>query len=284
MPEPYVHSVPYVPLTIPALSLTIKAGPGEGRVIPCRRVVTLIGSRPGCKINLHHENVAPVHLALVNAGNDIWLRDLVSPRGTRLNGLPLEHEKAEDGHIISLGPWEIRVDIQPPQRSQDADVHALSLEPSPEAVVLEHVASRRVLKSRREVCVIGRRPGCDIVVSDPSVSRCHALLFSYMGRPAVCDLLTANTMRVNGVPAGFRVLSDGDVLSVGDTEFKTRIHESPLVKRNGGNGTGRNGSGGHSEVTIERQAPADLIDIRQAESNRRWVVADNLERAQRGSA
>lgn len=281
-----VPAIPYVPSGTPALSLTLLSGPGSGRVIPCRRAVTLIGSRAGCKLSLRHPHVAPVHLAIVNAGPDIWIRDLASPHGSTLNNLPLEHERAEDGHVFAVGPWEFRIDVEPTNRPENADLHALSLEPSPEMIVLEHIATGRLLVPRREVSVIGRRPGCDIAISDAHVSRCHALLLRYMGHPAVCDLLTSAPVRVNTAPIGFRVLVDGDLLAIGGTEFRVRVRESK-IGRNGSNGRGIAASdrtnAGAAAFDEQREAPLDLIDIRAAESNKRWVVADHVEEIQRNS-
>lgn len=277
------QSFPYSPAGVSTFGLTIIGGPGEGRVIPCRRIVTLIGSREGCKVNLHHPDVAPVHVAILNTGTDLWIRDLASPRGSRLNDQPLEYGLLKADDRFSVGPWLFRVDLAPVPRPDNADVHAVSLEPSPENVVLEHLGSHKYFQPRRQVCLIGRREGCDIAVNDPGVSRCQALLLRYMGHPAICDLPSEVPTLVNGTPTTFQVLADGDLLSVGETRFRVRVYES-LVGRNGENGAVKKGDFEAERDSPldadEREAPDDLVDIRAAESNKRWAAADPIKPSQ----
>jgi hypothetical protein len=67
-----------------------------------------------------------------------------------------------------------------------------------------------------DVTTIGRSPGVDIRLQDPSVSRLHAELVRRGSFVYVSDLgLSANGTRVNGRPVGRRVLSDGDVVTFG---------------------------------------------------------------------
>ncbi len=69
---------------------------------------------------------------------------------------------------------------------------------------------------RPEVTTVGRGPGVDIDLSDPSVSRLHAELVRRGVHLYVSDLgLSINGTRVNGRPIGCRVLQDGDVLAFG---------------------------------------------------------------------
>lgn len=69
---------------------------------------------------------------------------------------------------------------------------------------------------RDHVTTVGRGPGVDIALDDPSVSRLHAELVRRGQHLYVSDLgLSANGTRVNGRPVGRRVLLDGDVVSFG---------------------------------------------------------------------
>lgn len=275
-----IHQTPYVGTGVPTFSVSIIAGPGAGRILTCRRIVTLLGSRAGCKLNLMHPRVAPVHAAIINSGAELILRDLISPQGTLLNGLPCEHEPLRDGDVLTVGPWEFRLRLHNrPRRRDDADLHPISLDPAPDSVLLEHTQSGRLLQPRRDVSVIGRRPGCDIVINDPAVSRCHALLFRYMDQPVVFDVSTTEMTTVEGVPTGFKQLSDQNELSIGATSFRVRIHQPKA--RPGGNGR-TPAVDAPMPILTAMEAPADLVDIRAAEANKRWVVAEHLEDAQQG--
>lgn len=81
-----------------------------------------------------------------------------------------------------------------------------------------------------EVTTVGRGPGVDISLSDPTVSRLHAELVRRGLHVYVSDLgLSTNGTRVNGRPIGRRVLQDGDVLSFG--RVRARIGGLPAAAR-----------------------------------------------------
>ena len=74
----------------------------------------------------------------------------------------------------------------------------------------------------QDLTTVGRGPGVDISLEDPSVSRLHAELIRRGPHLYVSDLgLSVNGTRVNGRPVGQRVLADGDVLSFGTV--RTRV-------------------------------------------------------------
>jgi hypothetical protein len=74
---------------------------------------------------------------------------------------------------------------------------------------------------RGDVTTVGRGLGVDIRLDDPSVSRLHAEIVRRGPYVYVSDLgLSRNGTRVNGRPAGRRVLDDGDVLSFGSARCK----------------------------------------------------------------
>ncbi len=64
--------------------------------------------------------------------------------------------------------------------------------------------------------VIGRHPSCDIVLSDPAVSRRHARLRFRDGTWVVQDLDSTNGTTINNVAVGRCELRPGDHLVVGD--------------------------------------------------------------------
>lgn len=67
---------------------------------------------------------------------------------------------------------------------------------------------------------IGRGPTMDLVLTDPAVSECHAVLRIDGDRLTVTDLGAGGGTRVNGVPrSGPVALSPGDRIGIGDTEL-----------------------------------------------------------------
>lgn len=72
----------------------------------------------------------------------------------------------------------------------------------------------------RERLSLGRGPGVDIGVDDPTVSHAHATLeFSGEGF-RIRDLGSTNGISVNGSPAQASDLKHGDRFRIGDVEFQ----------------------------------------------------------------
>lgn len=73
--------------------------------------------------------------------------------------------------------------------------------------------------AQREL-ILGRNPSCDVVLSDPGVSRCHARLFFRDGSWVLQDLASTNGTMVNGVRVGRCELRPGDHLVLGDQHLE----------------------------------------------------------------
>ena len=218
--EPSKVSTPLVADSAPTVNLVARRDGERDLRIRCRHVVTLLGSRKGCKVQLRHEHVASVHVAIVNNGKQVTAVDLLTNHPAKLNALKMEHEHLTDGDRLTVGPWEFSVEVGDASQGGHADQHPFDLEPTPKLVALEHIESGRVLQPNRDVCIIGRRRGCDIVISESDVSRAHALLVNYFEYPAIVDLLTSNGTLVNGEAVHFAVLKDKDVLTIGESQFR----------------------------------------------------------------
>jgi pSer/pThr/pTyr-binding forkhead associated (FHA) protein len=284
-----LHGISPADASAPALELAVIDGSDTTRTIPCRRVVTLIGSREGCKVQLNHSLVAPVHIAIVNDGTDIYAVDLVTRRGTTLNGAKLEHELLKDGDVLRIDPFEFRVGIRRSEPGSNGQADGVDLDPAPQLIALEHVESGRVLQPHRKVCVIGRRSGCDIRVEDAEVSRAHAILFVYKNRPVVCDLLSSNGTFVNDTPIVFQTMKDQDVLRIGEAMFRVRVIDAGAGQKKSKDaiditpprGKAPNGSSPGAPAPVRRPAVEledDLIDIEAVDRAQNWRIADALEK------
>jgi transcriptional regulator with GAF, ATPase, and Fis domain len=67
--------------------------------------------------------------------------------------------------------------------------------------------------------IIGRLPSNAICIPDQAVSRQHCLLEAEGERVTLQDLDSRNGTRVNGIPVKNRLLQDGDLIEVGDSQF-----------------------------------------------------------------
>jgi len=93
--------------------------------------------------------------------------------------------------------------------------------PEPERLVLrvrKGIAPRREFALDRTL-VVGREPGCDVLVADARVSRRHCVVDVADGVPHVRDLDSSNGTVLNGTRVAASTLGCGDVLALGDTEL-----------------------------------------------------------------
>jgi pSer/pThr/pTyr-binding forkhead associated (FHA) protein len=67
----------------------------------------------------------------------------------------------------------------------------------------------------KPVTVLGRHPGCDVVVDHPAVSGRH-MLFRLVGKTVYAeDLASTNGMKINGITASNQVIHHLDLIEVG---------------------------------------------------------------------
>lgn len=276
------QEIPVLADLSPRALLTVDQGTQLKRPIACRRVVTLFGSKQGCKVVLPHKHVAPVHAALVNTGSGIIAVDLVTRHGTKLNGLKLAYESLTDGDVLSISQWEFLASVSQPKPPDDLDAHPFELDQTPRAVALEHIDSGRVLGLTREVSIIGRRRGCDVCLEDPLVSRTHAIILMYFGYPAVCDLLSENGTLVNDQSVAFQRLQEDDVLTFGESSFRVRLIVSGVGGAKKAEPDSPPNDDAHVDDVDDSDTDAegsDMIDIEETESSQTWRIADKLKRA-----
>jgi hypothetical protein len=95
----------------------------------------------------------------------------------------------------------------------------------PEAVAPPAVLSPASLETEEHPSrgvMVGRAPDCDVVLTDPSVSRHHLFVRRDEEGWRMIDLRSTNGTLLNGVQVRFAHLRDGDRLSVGGTELLFR--------------------------------------------------------------
>jgi hypothetical protein len=108
----------------------------------------------------------------------------------------------------SLGEGEFLVASQMQEAPGGAAVGALAL------------SDGRRIPIGEDPVTIGRLPECDIVLSDPNVSRRHAEVRRRGNDFIVIDLGSTNGTRVNGAGVRERQLADGDEISLGSTRIR----------------------------------------------------------------
>jgi chromosome segregation ATPase len=74
---------------------------------------------------------------------------------------------------------------------------------------------------------IGRAPGCELHIESSSVSRHHALVLTHSRDVIIEDLHSTNGVLVNGRKVTRQLLTDGDILTIGEAQFRLRIKPGP---------------------------------------------------------
>jgi predicted component of type VI protein secretion system len=163
----------------------------------------------------------------------------------RQEGLALTSRPRVEFHTderLDLGEFGIQAQLlSPPEEDEERDVppaagapsagdfgHTMVYSPDREARRLEPALDRRqallVGDGRRSMLggnrvVIGRSRDCDVVVTDPNVSRRHAELRLGEHGWSVVDLGSTNGVKVNGRRVDSTRLQSGDRITIGVTDL-----------------------------------------------------------------
>ena len=164
---------------------------------------------------------------------------------TSVQPVELAHKLAkemEENQMVSVSrvyvPNHYRVFLSPADREQFSSYepapsagdfgHTMVYSPDREARPLEPSLDRRqallVAEGRRNVLsgervTIGRSRECDVVLSDPNVSRRHIELRRGERGWAAVDLGSTNGMKVNGRRLSHAELEPGDRITIGITDL-----------------------------------------------------------------
>lgn len=152
-----------------------------------------------------HANFADIHEALVSELCDA------------------AREYARDEGYTFLGPVSVEILVDPGLKAGRFGIASHMAEGKGGAAgagALVLASGSRIVLGDRPV-VIGRLSECEVMVSDPNVSRRHAEVRPAARGYVVADLGSTNGTRVNGaVITGLHQLADGDTISVGATSLR----------------------------------------------------------------
>ena len=76
---------------------------------------------------------------------------------------------------------------------------------------------------------IGRAPGCELQIDSSSVSRHHALVLMGQRDVIIEDLNSTNGVLVNGRKVSRQLLNDGDMVTIGEAQFRFSLNLAPRV-------------------------------------------------------
>jgi pSer/pThr/pTyr-binding forkhead associated (FHA) protein len=76
------------------------------------RELVLVGSAPECRVRLRDAGISRYHCSLVKTPEGLWVLDLLSTTGTRLNGEPIRWARVNEGDLLRVGPYLLRLSYE----------------------------------------------------------------------------------------------------------------------------------------------------------------------------
>ncbi len=164
-----------------------------------------------------HERFREFGESLANELSDVLVRT-AAERGWQLRG-PARIELAVNDQV-PVGTYELRGKVEAQAGHQSAGRGTGGGVPSGARASLELVdqAGQRVPLARQ--AVIGRMPGCDVQLDDPSVSRRHARISQATNGWLIEDLGSTNGIMVNGASVDREYLSGGEDIELGNVRMR----------------------------------------------------------------
>ena len=219
------------------LSLYVRRGPTSGQIHPLHESrVTLLGRSSSNHIVLLDRGVSANHAVIRprRSRPGFVLLDARSRHGTAVNGQRITKAAVGLGDLVTMGPFELEV-IETPA----GEYPVQPKRPAADRSARFEIASRGWGRKGEplppgSVTVIGRSRVAHLTVRDTFVSTCHCLICldaTDDGRmPFVIDLHSSNGTCINRRPVHRKHLLPGDVLMVGDQEFKLRRVKGAVVE------------------------------------------------------
>jgi hypothetical protein len=166
-----------------------------------------------------HERFREFGESLANELSDVVSRT-ASERGWQLRG-PARVELAVSENV-PVGTYELRgkVDAAPGHDAARPPSPRAPAEPTAMRAALELVdqAGQRIALPNQ--AIIGRMPGCDVQLDDPSVSRRHARISRANTGWLIEDLGSTNGVTVNGASVEREYLNGGEDIELGNVRMR----------------------------------------------------------------
>jgi pSer/pThr/pTyr-binding forkhead associated (FHA) protein len=230
--------------------LAIEDDEGKQTVVPLTRDEYTIGRKDGNTIRLTERNVSRAHARLYKkngknadggpAATTVVLEDLTSYNGVFINGLRVtQAQNLTHGDLVQIGDYRIVVqDEVSPEAPSPAAGSSDAKQTSPGAPTAHARAAALLDRPNRLVMLAGPVPGAEfpldrerltigraedanISVNHNSVSRIHCEVHALGdGRFEIVDKGSSNGVRVNGADWRRGIVEPGDVIELGDVQFK----------------------------------------------------------------
>src|SRR5438309_9050114 len=102
-----------------ALAMRAQLIPIDGTApIEIVRDLTLVGRREDCDVRLHHKSISKMHCVIVKTDGLLFLRDLGSTNGTRVNGQRVRRAALLPNDQLAIAGHKFRVLLGPAEAAE----------------------------------------------------------------------------------------------------------------------------------------------------------------------
>lgn len=228
------------------VKLIIEDDEGKTTVVPLIRDDISIGRKEGNTIRLTERNVSRRHARLLKQNGAVFIEDLKSYNGIRVNGNAISGRVAvTEGDRIQIGDYILALKVEGAAQVKD-DAPTIQDDPSfdhpdelaeddaTERMAVDIPAARvgslvcvssnfagRKFELGKSMMTIGRDEDANaLVINHRSISRQHARIVEEDGQYTIIDLGSQNGVRVNGDEYGKVELRAGDQIDLGHVRLR----------------------------------------------------------------
>ena len=202
--------------------VVVTRGPSEGKSIQLKEGNNTIGRALDSDLQIDDASVSRSHAMVSVKGDEFTLIDLGSASGTRIGEYSIAGRRVSAGSEIAVGSTRlslINVDVTHGAPSSGDTIVGTSSGHSLALIAQSGPDAGRSFPLPSAQNIIGRDPTAQVSLSDPTVSRRHAMVRVGADRTTISDLGSMSGTAVNGeVIKGVRI-SAGDRIVVGQSEF-----------------------------------------------------------------
>ena len=202
--------------------VVVTRGPSEGKSIQLKEGNNTVGRAFDSDLQIDDASVSRSHAMVSVKGEEFTLIDLGSASGTRIGEYSIAGRRVSAGSEIAVGNTRlslVNVDVTHGAPSSGDTIVGMSSGHSLALIAQSGPDAGRSFPLPSAQNIIGRDPTAQVSLSDPTVSRRHAMASVGADRATISDLGSMSGTAVNGeVIKGVRI-SVGDRIVVGQSEF-----------------------------------------------------------------
>jgi pSer/pThr/pTyr-binding forkhead associated (FHA) protein len=189
--------------------------------VALNKMVCVVGRGVGVNLALPSGRVSKVHALIVQERGRIYIRDLASTNGVKVNRRPVREAELQSGDVVHVGSLDLHCASGFTPRDAAAGTASMEARRAPAAALAIAGGNAGHVPLDGRAVVIGRREACDLALGDDDeASPVHAVIFERDGRRFVRDLHSGPGTFVDGQRIHDQELTPGQEIQIGQTRIR----------------------------------------------------------------